>query len=120
MAKKTTHVDEPGDDDVRAAIIKDVLHYLVDHPWAKDTAEGVRWWCRGKGSANYPVALLEGSLDILVQRGWLIKREMPRGRSVYGLHPDCRPAVPEHHGVPDQLNARRESRVRRAKMRKES
>jgi hypothetical protein len=60
---------EPQDTVVRRSI----LDYLVHHPGAKDTQEGVsNWWI----AKPCPEERIVGeALDDLVARGWILKRD---------------------------------------------
>jgi hypothetical protein len=56
------------------------LCYLVDHPRAKDTAEGImQWWLDDKSIGRMDV---ERSLSLLVSRG-LIRETRRNGASPY-------------------------------------
>ncbi|HEX6912840.1 MAG TPA: hypothetical protein VF142_20700 [Longimicrobium sp.] len=65
---------------------RQIVRYLVQHPDAKDTIEGIlRWWfAPGHGHAPGEV---QAALDALVDRGWLVERTVPPGRKLYGASP---------------------------------
>jgi hypothetical protein len=64
---------------LRAAIVA----YLVRHPAASDTAEGIcRWWLRPSGCED-DVAMVQGALEELVGAGKMQRRELPDGGVVY-------------------------------------
>lgn len=84
MASKGPMLDKSGAQENRQKLIQDILAYLIDHPEAKDTAEGVMQWWVVKGDAEYQQEEVEEALDGLVTRGWLTKRSpLP---SLYGLN----------------------------------
>jgi phosphoglucomutase len=65
-----------------------VLRYLVQHPEAKDTLDGiVRWW-------GLPVALeaqaenVHQGLEALIKQGWVVVRTSGAGIRLYGLNKD--------------------------------
>jgi hypothetical protein len=74
-----------ADDDQRLrSIADDVETYLARHPEAVDSVEGiVRWWLP-RLRLEEAVADVERALDLLVERGVVIKRQLPDGRCVYG------------------------------------
>ena len=64
-------------------IARDIEGYLSRHPEAADTAEGIaRWWLiQSQVEAQLP--RLEFALELLVNRGVLIRRRLPDGNCVY-------------------------------------
>ena len=68
-----------------SAVMNEILHYLVGHPDAKDTIDGIaRWWLppNDRGSKREQVQI---AIDELVARGWIIRRETTPSHVVYGL-----------------------------------
>ena len=66
-----------------AVVRRSILDYLVRHPDAKDTREGViNWWiakpCRDEG-------LAAEALEDLVTRGWILKRNTA-SQPIYSLN----------------------------------
>lgn len=83
-----------------------VLEYLLDHPAARDTGEGIRlWWLGDTGEAGD--VMVREALEGLVSRGWLQTRgEKPDAR-VYALNPDEAPAIREYLNTqPDRPTGR--------------
>ena len=69
-------------------LVQEILRYLIAHPHAKDTIDGIMaWWCpktgveRGKGE-------VQEILDLLVAKGWLTKRETRPVQTIYGMNSD--------------------------------
>ena len=65
---------------------RSILDYLVRHPGAKDTQEGVlNWWiaapCRDDGAERLAVE----ALNKLVAQGWVLKRETS-SQPIYSLN----------------------------------
>ena len=62
-----------------------ILTYLVDHPDAKDTVEGILtfWVKQHDVQAKEQV---EMALDELVNHEWLIKRELTSDKKFYGIN----------------------------------
>jgi len=69
-----------------------VLRYLLRHPAAADSVEGVRlWWLRDAGEVSQ--AMLMAALEELLERGWLVTRgETPETR-IYSLSEGEREAI---------------------------
>ena len=67
-----------------------ILGYLLSHPEAKDTADGVeKWWLQGM-EISLDARTVQGSLDCLVRSGWLASSERQGAGVVYGLNSDRR------------------------------
>jgi hypothetical protein len=66
-------------------VIRDILCYLIAHPDAKDTAQGIlRWWLSGD-RLGWEEGAVQEALDMLVARGWLTQRQVTSSPTVYGL-----------------------------------
>ena len=69
----------------RASVIAEILRYLVAHPDAKDTVDGIaRWWIARPREAWRP-DLVQDAIDDLVARGFVVRRETTPSHVVYGL-----------------------------------
>ena len=66
------------------ALMSVILSYFIDHPEAKDTAEGVFQWWIPKGEVDYRYEDVIEALNELVRRGWLTKR-VP-AQNIFGLN----------------------------------
>ena len=71
----------------RRAVIRAVLHYLINNPDAKDTTEGVRKWWLPEGHREQRLEELEETLDFLASKNWLTTRMTPQ-QKIYGLNRD--------------------------------
>ena len=70
-----------------------ILGYLCSHPDAKDTVEGVgNWWLNGEG-VDVETEVVRGSLDYLVNLGWMMATRGHTGVTVYGLNQNRRSAI---------------------------
>jgi hypothetical protein len=70
---------------------REILSYLMRHPDAKDTLEGITQWWLPAGSAG-PMEV-DRLLEALVRKGWLAVCTVGSGRRVYGLERDRRPEI---------------------------
>ena len=76
----------------RELLRREVLRYLVEHPTAADSMDGVRlWWLRDMESVSRP--LLQTVLDELTERGWLVRRGDRQETQTYSLNERERAAV---------------------------
>lgn len=79
--------DSPEDDVEEAT--RGILHYLIEHPDAKDTPEGISEWWRPKGEPKWRQNELQQALDRLLAKGWLIVRGLSPSQNIYALNKKC-------------------------------
>jgi hypothetical protein len=65
-------------------LTRQILHYLIDHPDAKDTSTGIRD-CWARHVQGISLADLYTVLEVLVTSGWLDKRERLSQHALYGF-----------------------------------
>lgn len=69
----------------RSPMIHEILRYLIEHPDAKDTIDGIlRWWIP-QGHAERKKEDVEHAINELVAKGWIVKRETTPSHTVYGV-----------------------------------
>ena len=67
-------------------VIRHILHYLIEHPDAKDTIQGIlHWWLPG-AIENWPEAVVQEALDVLVAKGWMTRRQTTSSQQLYGVN----------------------------------
>ncbi len=66
-----------------AGVRHSILDYLVRHPGAKDTREGVINWWIAKPCPDERLA--DQALEALVAQGWIVKRDTA-SRAIYSLN----------------------------------
>ncbi|HTK87316.1 MAG TPA: hypothetical protein VL329_06270 [Nitrospiraceae bacterium] len=72
----------------RRAVIRDILHYLLEHPDAKDTRDGIlRWWIPQRASEP-DMSVVQDALDALVSKEWMSRRETVPDRVIYSMNKD--------------------------------
>jgi hypothetical protein len=69
-------------------VIQKILSYLVDHPDAKDTIQGILQWWLSHGGTPWRQEEVQAALDGLVARGWLTHRHTPSCQMLYGMNID--------------------------------
>ena len=78
--------DEAYSSDSLRRVIAGILHYMVEHPDAKDTVEGIgTWWKTGRDV--WPAAELHQALTTLAARDWVVIRDVAQGVRLYGVNP---------------------------------
>jgi hypothetical protein len=69
-------------------VIREILQYLVEHPDAKDTPEGIYKWWLPKGQSERGRDEVQKALDLLTSKGWLTKRGAVPAKEFYGINKD--------------------------------
>jgi len=73
-------------DTAREDLITELLRYVVAHPNAKDTLDGIeKWWLR-KSTKREAKRRLEEALNLLAAKGWLNARSSPQSETIYSLN----------------------------------
>ena len=77
-------------------VIKDILRYLITHPSAKDTVNGIeKWWLPQNIGREGKRQIIE-SLNLLVGRGWLLARRSLQSGTVYSLNESALVEIKEY------------------------
>jgi hypothetical protein len=85
------HVDNPGH-----PLADKVLAYLMQHPQAQDTVEGIaEWWLLEQG-IRYAVGDVEAAMSALVGNGFLVARQCNDGRTYFRLNRDQEREIRRH------------------------
>lgn len=69
-------------------VIRQILPYLIEHPDAKDTTEGILKWWLPEGPVNWGRDKVQEALNVLVLKGWLTERKASSSKKIYGLNKD--------------------------------
>ena len=75
--------DSPGSDE---KVIRGILQYCVEHPYAKDTPEGILKWWRLIDKSEWRKEDVQKALDALTAKGWLTKRNTSPPEKIYGFN----------------------------------
>ena len=67
-------------------VIRHILHYLSEHPDAKDTIQGISCWWLPEENGEWGKEEVQEALDTLVARGWVTARRIAPSRTLYGLN----------------------------------
>ncbi len=76
---------EEGPSESLMAAAREILSYLVEHPDAKDTTEGIMNWWLSKGDTERERDEVQKAIDFLVAKGWLVMREIADSKKIYGV-----------------------------------
>ena len=70
----------------RDELIVGILRYVVAHPRAKDTIDGIEKWWLPKSTSRETKRRIEETLNWLAAKGWLIARSSPQSETIYSLN----------------------------------
>jgi hypothetical protein len=68
------------------SVADEILSYLVEHPEAQDTVEGITEWWLLEQRIRTAIAEVDGALHELVANGLLVSRQCADGRIYFGLN----------------------------------
>ncbi len=68
-------------------IAREILAYLIDHPEAQDTLDGVVQWWLLEQEIKYQIDKVKEALVELVGKGLVLERQDGRMRNHYGVNP---------------------------------
>jgi hypothetical protein len=83
--RKDNGVRRKGSHDPVWQAIQEILRYLLDHPDAVDTMEGIMKWWLPEDVASSGKDTIKGALDTLVSSGWVIETSRRTLPCLYGL-----------------------------------
>ena len=63
-----------------------ILAYLVDHPKAQDTLEGIVEWWLLEQKITYETARVQEALSELVNRGMILEKKGPDSKTRYRIN----------------------------------
>ncbi|HSS22533.1 MAG TPA: hypothetical protein VLL54_20850 [Pyrinomonadaceae bacterium] len=70
----------------RDVVTIEILRYVIAHPSAKDTVNGIEKWWLSKNLGGEGKRKIAESLNLLVVKGWLIARCSPQSETIYSLN----------------------------------
>jgi len=75
-----------------------ILRYVVAHPRAKDTIDGIEKWWLPKSTSPEKKRRIEETLNWLAAKGWLIARSSPQSETIYSLNENSLEEIREFLG----------------------
>ena len=72
--------------DKKVWVAYEILRYLIKHPDAQDTLDGIAGWWFLERTTKYPKLLVQEALDMMVNDGLVIEHEGTDARKVYKLY----------------------------------
>ena len=69
-------------------VSREVLHYLLNQPHAKDNVQGIVQWWLLKERIDYSVELISSILDKLESEGFLVSSYIAGGQKYYEINED--------------------------------
>jgi hypothetical protein len=86
LRKRDKHRSREEVSCTHAKVIREILRYLIEHPDAKDTPEGIaRWWLPADLDVHR-IDAVEKALDYLVSEEWLCRRKISPAGTLYSLN----------------------------------
>ena len=85
LKKRAIPLKEKGPSEGLMAAAREILSYLVEHPDAKDTVEGILKWWLSKAHTKREKREVQEAIDFLVEKGWVISREVADSKKIYGV-----------------------------------
>ncbi len=82
----------------KARVAHEILAYLIDHPDAQDTLEGVVEWWMPERKLRYQVALIKDAIGELVKNEWVIARTRQNSRTYYRINEEKRAEIEKLFG----------------------
>lgn len=67
-------------------VIRHILQYLIDHPDAKDTLQGILQWWLPANMVGWEEEDVREALDELLAKGWITQRRLISSEMLYGLN----------------------------------
>ena len=67
-------------------VMRGILNYCIEHPYAKDTPEGILKWWGLKDKSEWRTEDVHKALDALTAKGWLTKRNTSPPEKIYGFN----------------------------------
>ncbi len=67
-------------------VLRQILTYVLAHPNAKDTLEGIHKWWGLEGRAEFKRDRIQKALKFLMSRGWVTEREVTPTPRIYGVN----------------------------------
>lgn len=74
-------------------IASDVLAYLVEHPKAQDTLEGIVQWWLMEQRIKQAISEVKSAIEELVREGLVLEHEGADGQSRYGVNVEKRAQI---------------------------
>ncbi len=76
-----------GNAETSEEVVREILRYLVKHPAAKDTLEGIAKWWLDRQHVERSVEEVAHSVRLLMSRGLILERRRKTGRAYYQVNP---------------------------------
>ena len=84
-----------GNTQTSEEVVHEILRYLVKHPAAKDTLEGIARWWLDRQQVERRVEEVVHSVRLLVSRGLILERRSKTGEPYYQVNPAKRTGLAE-------------------------
>lgn len=75
------------------AIASDILAYLVEHPQAQDTLEGIAQWWLMEQRIKQVISEVKSAIEELVREGLVLEHEGADGQARYGINLEKRTQI---------------------------
>jgi hypothetical protein len=69
-------------------LVRLILQYLIEHPDAKDTLEGILKWWLPEAQGEWGKEDVQKGLHVLTSKGWLLRLRTSPSEEIYGVNKD--------------------------------
>ena len=77
-----------NEDAYKEAVSREILSYLIDHPNAEDTLEGILEWWLTERCVKSQMQKVQSAIEVLVRHGLVLENAIAGSESTYQVNPE--------------------------------